>query len=34
MDGVLVGFVPVIKGSESYSDDQVVDAIASETYTH
>ena len=34
LDGVLVGFVPVIKGSENYTDDQVVAAIADETYNH
>jgi hypothetical protein len=31
-DGVLVGFVPVIPGSESYDERQVVDAIAATTY--
>jgi hypothetical protein len=31
-DGELVGFVPVIPGSEDYDDDQVVAAIASTNY--
>lgn len=31
-DGVLVGFVPKIEGSESYTVEQTVDAIASATY--
>lgn len=31
-DGGLVGFVPVIPGSEDYDEDQVVDAIASTDY--
>ena len=26
-DGMLVGFVPVIEGSEDFDDDQVIDAI-------
>lgn len=30
--GVLVGFVPVIEGSEHFTDDQVVDAIARSDY--
>lgn len=32
LDGVLVGFVPVIAGSEDFTDDQVVTAIAAEQY--
>lgn len=31
-DGVLVGFVPQIPGSESFDDDQVVAAIAGADY--
>jgi hypothetical protein len=31
-DGMLVGFVPVIEGSEHYDDDQVVDAIVRTDY--
>jgi hypothetical protein len=31
-DGMLVGFVPVIDGSESFDDDQVVDAIVLTDY--
>ena len=31
-DGVLVGFVPVIDGSEDFDEDQVVDAIARTDY--
>jgi hypothetical protein len=31
-DGVLVGFVPVIEGSESFDEAQVVDAIARTDY--
>jgi hypothetical protein len=30
--GMLVGFVPVIEGSEQYDDSQVVDAIARADY--
>lgn len=30
--GVLVGFVPVIEGSEHFTDEQVVDAIARTDY--
>ena len=32
LDGMLVGFVPVIPGSESYDDAQVVAAIATTDY--
>ena len=32
LDGELVGFVPVIPGSEEYDEDQVVEAIASTDY--
>jgi len=32
-DGVLVGFVPKIEGSEGWSVEQTVDAIAAATYT-
>jgi hypothetical protein len=32
-DGVLVGFVPKIPGSESWSVEQTVEAIATATYT-
>jgi hypothetical protein len=32
-DGVLVGFVPKIEGSESWSVEQTVEAIATATYT-
>lgn len=31
-DGMLVGYVPVIQGSENFDDDQVVDAIARTDY--
>lgn len=31
-DGMLVGFVPVIDGSEDFSEEQVVDAIARTDY--
>ena len=31
-DGMLVGFVPVIEGSEDFDDDQVVDAIVRTDY--
>ncbi|HET8601440.1 MAG TPA: hypothetical protein VFL99_14015, partial [Segeticoccus sp.] len=31
-DGVLVGFVPVIEGSENYTEEQVVDAIVRTDY--
>src|SRR5919106_4262373 len=31
-DGVLVGFVPVIEGSEDYTEDQIVDAIRRTDY--
>ena len=31
-DGVLVGFVPLIEGSEDFDEDQVVDAIARTDY--
>jgi len=31
-DGDLVGFVPVIEGSEDYSEEQIVDAIVSTDY--
>ncbi|HEV2640339.1 MAG TPA: hypothetical protein VGX23_34720 [Actinocrinis sp.] len=31
-DGVLVGFVPVIEGSEDFDERQVVDAIAGTDY--
>ncbi len=31
-NGMLVGFVPVIEGSESYDDDQVVDTITRTDY--
>ena len=31
-DGMLVGFVPVMEGSENFDDDQVVDAIARTDY--
>src|SRR6201985_2147779 len=31
-DGVLVGFVPVIEGSEDFDESQVVDAIARTDY--
>jgi hypothetical protein len=30
--GVMVGFVPVIEGSEGFTDEQVVDAIARTDY--
>jgi hypothetical protein len=32
LDGVLVGFVPFIKGSEEYDEAQTVDAIARADY--
>lgn len=32
-DGTLVGFVPLIEGSENYSVDQIVDAIARADYS-
>lgn len=31
-DGVLVGFVPVIEGSESYTEEQIIDAILRTDY--
>ena len=31
-NGVLVGYVPVIEGSESYTEDQIVDAIVRTDY--
>ncbi|HEX8631508.1 MAG TPA: hypothetical protein VF755_25395 [Catenuloplanes sp.] len=31
-NGVLVGFVPMIEGSEDFSEDQVIDAIARTDY--
>jgi hypothetical protein len=31
-DGVLVGFVPMIEGSEDFDEDRVVDAIARTDY--
>ena len=31
-DGMLVGYVPVIEGSEDYDERQVIDAIASTDY--
>jgi hypothetical protein len=31
-DGMLVGFVPVIEGSEQFTDEQTVDAIARTDY--
>ena len=31
-NGMLVGFVPVIEGSEDFTEDQVVDAIARTDY--
>jgi hypothetical protein len=31
-NGVLVGFVPVIEGSEDYSEEQVIDAIVRTDY--
>lgn len=33
-DGMLVGFVPQIEGSEDFDDDQVVDAIVRTDYDH
>jgi hypothetical protein len=33
-DGVLVGFIPQIPGSESFNPGQVVDAIATADYGH
>ncbi len=32
LDGILVGFVPLIEGSEGFSTEQVVDAIAQTDY--
>ncbi len=31
-DGMLVGYVPLIEGSEDFSEDQVIDAIARTDY--
>ena len=31
-DGMLVGYVPVIEGSEDFTEEQVVDAIAATDY--
>jgi hypothetical protein len=31
-NGVLVGFVPVIEGSEDFTDEQTIDAIARTDY--
>jgi hypothetical protein len=31
-NGMLVGFVPVIEGSEDYTEDQIVDAIVRTDY--
>jgi hypothetical protein len=31
-DGVLVGFVPVIEGSESFGEERIVEAIATADY--
>ncbi len=31
-DGVLVGFVPEIEGSDSYTEDQIIDAIVRADY--
>lgn len=31
-DGILVGFVPVIDGSEDFTEDQVIDVIARTDY--
>jgi len=31
-DGMLVGFVPVIEGSEDFTEEQVIDAIARTDY--
>jgi hypothetical protein len=31
-DGVLVGFVPVIEGSENYTEEQIIDAILRTDY--
>jgi hypothetical protein len=33
-NGVLVGFVPVIAGSEDFTEEQIVDAIARTDYDH
>jgi hypothetical protein len=33
-NGMLVGFVPVIEGSEDFTDDQVIDTIARTDYDH
>jgi hypothetical protein len=32
-DGVMIGFVPVIEGSEGFTDSQVVDAIVRTDYS-
>jgi hypothetical protein len=32
LDLVLVGFVPVIEGSDSYTEEQVIDAILHASY--
>ena len=32
LDGILVGFVPLIPGSESYDEAQIIEAIAGTTY--
>jgi len=32
LDGILVGFVPMIPGSENYDETQIIDAIAGATY--
>ncbi|MBO0870589.1 MAG: hypothetical protein J2P15_18695 [Micromonosporaceae bacterium] len=32
LDGVLVGFVPEIEGSDSFTEEQVIDAIARTDY--
>lgn len=31
-DGVLVGFVPVIEGSDTYTEEQIIEAIRSTDY--
>ena len=31
-DGMLVGFVPVIEGSDDYTDEQIIDAIVRTDY--
>ena len=33
-NGMLVGFVPVIEGSDSYTEEQVIDAILRTDYDH